>query len=161
MNVRSGSDQIAELCVDGVYAIFRFWRSRTEFVICGFQICVVPVLGSDLAPIQFEVLATYELASVSNTMASQVRAVPLAQGISVRPSGRLPSILDRLGGSSVSKWREYSDSFFVCGRQILAPSPRPIQILMVLMSTMCCCLRKHWAICLIRVFEVHQSGWYP
>ena len=38
-------------------------------------------------------------ANVSGTVTSQVKAFPLAQGISVAPSGRLPSDRDRLTGS--------------------------------------------------------------
>ena len=57
--------------------------------------------AADSAPLpgQDEVKATYEAASVSVTVTPHTAHFPLRHGISVRPSGRLPSDLDKPRGS--------------------------------------------------------------
>ena len=51
------------------------------------------------APAKIAVSSTRDCANVSGTLTAQVSAFPVAQGISVAPSGRLPSDRDRPTGS--------------------------------------------------------------
>src|SRR5688572_9897919 len=56
---------------------------------------------SAAAPADADVAWRYDGATVSITVESQMRLRPLRHGISVRPSGRLPSDLDNPGGSLI------------------------------------------------------------
>ena len=56
-------------------------------------------LASAAAPGFFEHCETYEVQSVSATVASQMRHFPFFQDVKVNPSGLFPSNLDKLAGS--------------------------------------------------------------
>ena len=55
--------------------------------------------ASAAAPAQEDVRLKYEVATVSVTVTSQVAQRPFGHGMSVRPSGRFPSVLRRPCGS--------------------------------------------------------------
>src|SRR6218665_3378684 len=61
--------------------------------------CFLVAAASAAAPAVVDVLARYDAARVSATVASQTKLRPALQGISVRPSGLLPSDLTSPGRS--------------------------------------------------------------
>src|SRR6218665_1943663 len=61
--------------------------------------CFLVAAASAAAPAVVDVLARYDAAMVSATVASQTKLRPALQGIRVRPSGLLPSDLTNPGGS--------------------------------------------------------------
>src|SRR6218665_3183237 len=61
--------------------------------------CFLVAAASAAAPAVVDVLAIYDAARVSATVASQIKLRPVLHGIRVRPSGLLPSDLSSPGGS--------------------------------------------------------------
>src|SRR6218665_1827611 len=61
--------------------------------------CCLVAAASAAAPAVVDVLARYDAARVSATVASQTKLRPALQGIRVRPSGLFPSDLTSPGGS--------------------------------------------------------------
>ena len=58
-----------------------------------YLFCFLIAAASASVPAVVDVLATYDAASVSATVASQTKLRPALHGIRVRPSGLLPSDL--------------------------------------------------------------------
>src|ERR1043165_6258314 len=85
--------------------------------------------NSAAAPADADVNRRYDGATVSITVASQTSPRPLRHGISVSPSGRLPSVLDSPGGSLMfgnpARVRLRLTRSFIAACLATRPGPKP------------------------------------
>ena len=75
----------------------KIWLEANAIYFCSFFVAAF----SAALPAALAVDATYDVASVSATVTSQIADLPTFHGICVMPSGLLPSLRERPAGSLV------------------------------------------------------------